>query len=247
MPRPVDNIAQLQPYIPGKPIDELERDYGVSNAVKVASNENPLGPSPKVVSHLQELLQKPLEFSRYPDGNGFVLKNKLIKKLSDSDMLFSSNQVTLGNGSNDVLDLLARTFATKGDEIIFSQFAFAVYSIVAQAVGATSVVTKAIDWGHDLDAMQKAITKKTRLIFIANPNNPTGTCLSAQNLQKFMQQIPQHVVVVIDEAYEEYASHSASGFSETYHSMLSSINRYENLVITRTFSKAYGLAAFRVG
>lgn len=242
-----DGIANLQPYIPGKPVEELEREYGVTNAVKVASNENPLGPSPKVVSHISQLLQNPLELARYPDGNGFILKNKLVQKLSTEKLLLSSEQITLGNGSNDVLDLLARTFAAKGDEVIFSQYAFAVYPIATQAVGATAIVTKAKDWGHDLDAMLDAVTDKTRLIFIANPNNPTGTCLSANDLQAFLQQIPEHIVVVIDEAYEEYASHPDSGFSENYHSMLPALSQYNNLVITRTFSKAYGLASFRVG
>jgi len=234
----VESIAQLQPYIPGKPVEELEREYGIKNVVKVASNENPQGPSPKVLAHLKQLLLNPLEFSRYPDGNGFILKNKLAEKLS-----LSAEQITLGNGSNDVLDLLARTFASKNDEIIFSQYAFAVYPIATQAVGATAVVTPAKDWGHDLDAMLDAITAKTRLIFIANPNNPTGTCLTGNELQHFLQQIPENIVVVIDEAYEEYAS----GHFDGYHSMLPALEQFENLVITRTFSKAYGLASFRVG
>ncbi len=250
-PTPVEYIGRLQPYIPGKPVEELEREYGVSNAVKVASNENPLGPSSKVVAHLQKLLQNPLELARYPDGNGFILKNKLIEKLgtklSSETFTLSSKQITLGNGSNDVLDLLARTFATKGDEVIFSQYAFAVYPLATQAVGATAVMTKAKDWGHDLNAMLDHITDKTRLIFIANPNNPTGTCLPGKNLQTFMEQVPRHIVVVIDEAYEEYASHPDSGFSDDYHSMLASLGEFENLVITRTFSKAYGLASFRIG
>ena len=238
----VESIAQLQPYIPGKPIDELEREYGVKNAVKVASNENPLGPGPKVQARLKELLSNPIEFSRYPDGNGFVLKNKLLEHLSDNNDL-SIEQIILGNGSNDILDMLARTFATKNDEIIFSEFAFAVYPISTQAVGATAVVTKAIDWGHDLDAMLGAITEKTRLIFIANPNNPTGTCLSADSLLSFLNKVPDNIIVVIDEAYEEYAS----GHFDGYHSMLSSLNKFSNLVVTRTFSKAYGLASFRIG
>lgn len=247
LPKPVEAVASLSPYIPGKPVEELEREYGVSHALKLASNENPLGPSPKVVAYLKKILDKPLELSRYPDGNGFVLKNKLLQKLH----LESVDQITLGNGSNDVLDILARTFATIGDEVIFSQYAFAVYPIATQAVGAKSVVTQAKDWGHDLDAMLAAITLNTKLIFIANPNNPTGTCLAEQKLQQFLQQVPSHIVVVIDEAYEEYASHpdsiAGSGITKNYHSMLSALKQFENLVITRTFSKAYGLASFRVG
>ncbi|MBE9527219.1 MAG: histidinol-phosphate transaminase [Proteobacteria bacterium] len=246
-PEPVKGVANLSPYIPGKPVDELEREYGISNIVKLASNENPLGPSSKVVAHLKNFLNSPLQLSRYPDGNGFILKNKLVEKLN----LDSVNQITLGNGSNDVLDILARTFAGVGDEVIFSQYAFAVYPIATQAVGATAVITQAKDWGHDLKAMLSAITEKTKLIFIANPNNPTGTCLNKQNLQQFLQQVPEHIVVVIDEAYEEYASHpdsiASSGITKNYHSMLPALKQFENLVVTRTFSKAYGLASFRVG
>ena len=239
----VDCVDQLKPYIPGKPIDELEREYGVKNAVKVASNENPLGPSPKVLSYLQKSLINPLEFSRYPDGNGFVLKNKLVGKLSDEQQNLIIEQITLGNGSNDVLDIIARTFAGFNDEVIFSQYAFAVYPIATQAVGATAVITPAINWGNDLNAMLEAITSNTRLIFIANPNNPTGTCLSSEDLLSFLNKVPEHIVVVIDEAYEEYAAGNIDG----YHSMLPVINDFSNLIITRTFSKAYGLASFRVG
>lgn len=247
LPQAVSGVARLTPYVPGKPVDELEREYGVKNAVKVASNENPLGPGDKVVAHLKTLLENPLELSRYPDGNGFVLKDKLLKKFSADINDLSIEQITLGNGSNDILDMLARTFASLDDEVIFSQYAFAVYPIATQAVGATAVVTPARNWGHDLDAMLAAITSKTRLIFIANPNNPTGTCLSANELLAFLHKVPENIVVVVDEAYEEYAVHPASGFSETYHSMIPSIAQFNNLVVTRTFSKAYGLASFRVG
>ncbi len=243
----VSYVAQLTPYIPGKPVAELEREYGVKNAVKVASNENPLGPSPKVMAHLSTFLQNPQELSRYPDGNGFILKHKLLESLSNDVSKLSIEQITLGNGSNDILDILARTFASKGDEVIFSQYAFAVYPIATQAVGATAIITPALHWGNDLEAMLNAITDNTRLIFIANPNNPTGTCLATKDLQLFLEKVPSNIVVVIDEAYEEYASHPESGFSESYHSMISALNQFKNLVITRTFSKAYGLASFRVG
>ena len=243
----VEGVSLLHPYIPGKPVEELEREYGVTNAVKVASNENPLGPSPLVISHIKKLIDRPGELSRYPDGNGFILKNSLIDKFSQANISLSIDQITLGNGSNDVLDILARTFASIGDEVIFSQYAFAIYPIATQAVGATAVVTPASDWGHDLDAMLEAISDKTRLIFIANPNNPTGTCLSATQLTEFLSRVPQHIVVVVDEAYEEYASYKDSGFSESYHSMLPALENFKNLVITRTFSKAYGLASMRVG
>lgn len=240
--RAVAGVQKLQPYIPGKPIDELEREYGVTHAVKVASNENPLGPSPKVASQLAKLISNPSDLSRYPDGNGFVLKNKLAEKLA-----VSVSQITLGNGSNDVLELLARAFAGPGDEVIFSQYAFAVYPIVTQAVGATAVITEALDWGNDLSAMLKAISDKTRLIFIANPNNPTGTCLAAADLKDFINKVPEDVLIIVDEAYEEYAVHPESGFSDSYLSVLSWLEDHPNLVVTRTFSKAYGLAGLRVG
>ncbi len=240
-PQAVDCINRLQPYIPGKPIEELEREYGVTNAVKLASNENPLGPSPNVLSYLKTSLLKPLEFSRYPDGNGFVLKNKLVNFFSQYQLM--PEQITLGNGSNDVLDIIARTFASIGDEVIFSQYAFAVYPIATQAVGANAVVTQAIDWGHDLRAMLDNITQQTRLIFIANPNNPTGTYLTFDELQQFIRQVPEHVVVVIDEAYDEYAVATSDGYA----SMLPVVKDFNNLIVTRTFSKAYGLASFRVG
>lgn len=243
LPKAVDCISQLHPYVPGKPVDELEREYGVKNAVKVASNENPLGPSPKIISHLNHLLLNQQELSRYPDGNGYILKNKLVEKLANNNLNLTPEQITLGNGSNDVLDLLARTFASTNDEVIFSQYSFAVYAISTQAVGATAVVTRAIDWGHDLNEMLTAITNKTRLIFIANPNNPTGTCLTSDDLINFLTQVPENIVVVIDEAYEEYAF----GYFKGYQTMLSVLNKFSNLVITRTFSKAYGLASFRVG
>jgi histidinol-phosphate aminotransferase len=243
----VPGVAGLQPYIPGKPVEELEREYGVSNAVKVASNENPLGPAPSVIAQLKKLLDNPVELSRYPDGNGFVLKNRLTEKLSTGTATIEQQQITLGNGSNDVLDIIARTFASSGDEVIFSQYAFAVYPIATKAVGANAVITPAKDWGHDLQAMLDAITAKTKLIFIANPNNPTGTYLPKAELEQFLLQVPANIAVVIDEAYEEYASHPASGISEHYGSLISAINQFPNLIITRTFSKAYGLASFRIG
>lgn len=245
--RAVAGVQKLQPYIPGKPIDELEREYGVTHAVKVASNENPLGPSPKVASQLAKLISAPSVLSRYPDGNGFVLKNKIAEKLAVSVSQITASQITLGNGSNDVLELLARAFAGPGDEVIFSQYAFAVYPIVTQAVGATAVITEALDWGNDLSAILNAISDKTRLIFIANPNNPTGTCLAAADLKDFINKVPEDVLIIVDEAYEEYAVHPESGFSDSYLSVLSWLDEHPNLVVTRTFSKAYGLAGLRVG
>lgn len=232
----VPGVRALTPYQPGKPIEELQREYGIDDVIKLASNENPLGPSPKA---LQAITNELHELARYPDGNGFNLKQALASKYQ-----LAINQFTLGNGSNDLLDVIARTFATVGDEILFSQHAFAVYPIVTQAIGATAVMTPAKDWGHDLSAMAKAITDKTRVIFLANPNNPTGTWFVKSQLESFLQQVPPRVVVVLDEAYFEYASHMQAS---DYPDGLMLLGQYPNLIITRTFSKAYGLAGLRVG
>ncbi len=231
-------VQALQPYLPGKPLVELEREYGISQAVKLASNENPLGPSTAALRIIQERLN---ELARYPDGNGFALKTALASQHG-----VTAEQITLGNGSNDILELLARAFVTPENNIIFSQHAFAVYPIVTQAVGASAVITEARNWGYDLDAIQAAIDDNTRLIFIANPNNPTGSWLSRQALEQFLSQVPPHVIVVLDEAYYEYASDAAMGASE-YPNGMQWLSEHSNLVVTRTFSKAYGLAGLRVG
>jgi histidinol-phosphate aminotransferase len=226
-------VRGLQPYVPGKPIEELEREYGVKNVIKLASNENPLGPSPKALAAAQAAL---VDIARYPDGGGFALKRALATKLG-----VLPEQVTLGNGSNDILEFAARAFVTAQDEVIFSQHAFAVYPIVTQAVGARAVEVPARDWAHDLDAMRAAITPRTRLIFIANPNNPTGTWLRRAALEAFLDKVPGSVIVVVDEAYFEYVE--ASDYPNT----VAWLARYPNLVCARTFSKIYGLAGLRVG
>ncbi len=226
-------IQGLHPYQAGKPTDELERELGISNIVKLASNENPLGMSPLALAAIEKATS---ELTRYPDSNGFYLKQALADKYS-----LAAEQFTLGNGSNDVLDLIARVFVSSEHEVVFSQHAFVVYPIVTQAIGAKAVVVPAKDWGHDLDAMAEAITDKTRLVFIANPNNPTGTFLSSDALYGFMQKVPENVVVVLDEAYYEYLSEDEQAPSTSW------LAQFSNLVITRTFSKAYGLAGLRVG
>jgi len=231
-------VQKLTPYQPGKPIEELRRELGLSQVIKLASNENPLGPSPLVCETIRAQLN---ELSRYPDGNGFILKQSLARHLS-----VEHQQLTLGNGSNDILALLASAFVTSSHEVIYSQHAFAVYPIVTQAINAKAIVTPAKDWGHDLAAMRAAITHKTRLIFIANPNNPTGTWLNASELEAFIADLPDHVVLVIDEAYFEYAS-DPQMHADGYPNTLAWLHRYPNLVVTRTFSKAYGLAGLRVG
>ena len=229
----VSGVQQLIPYTPGKPIEELERELGLSHIVKLASNENPLGPGVKVQQAIQNTIA---ELSRYPDGNGFALKQALAEKHQ-----LASSQITLGNGSNEILELVARTFLTPEDEVVFSQHAFAVYPLVTQAVGATACVVKALDFGHDLKAMLNCINDKTRLVFIANPNNPTGTLLAAKDLEAFIAALPETVICVLDEAYYEFVDESVRANSVAW------LKQFPNLLITRTFSKAYGLAGLRVG
>ncbi len=232
-------VQKLTPYAPGKPLDELERDYGISDAVKLASNENPLGPSPKAQAAVQTIMA---ELHRYPDGNGFALKQALADKLG-----VAPAQITLGNGSNDVLELIARTFVMPGDEVVFSAHAFAVYPIVTQAVNGVMKIVPAnaadhaMPYGHDLDAMLAAITDKTRVVFVANPNNPTGTWLGKDALYRFIQQVPSNVIVVIDEAYFEYVQEG------DYPDAMHWLGEFNNLVVTRTFSKIYGIPALRIG
>lgn len=232
------SVRALQPYVPGKPIEELQRDLGLSNIVKLASNENPLGLSSKVIDAIQSSLK---EGARYPDGNGYLLKQALVEYYAQKGHLLSPNQLTLGNGSNDVLELIARAFVGRSDEVVFSEYAFAIYSIVTQAIGATAIEVPAKDWGHDLIAMSEAITSKTKVVFLANPNNPTGTAFNKTELIHFMDSVPNHVLVVLDEAYGEYI------LDDDFPDGLNLLPSYSNLIVTRTFSKAWGLASMRVG
>lgn len=232
-------VQKLSPYIPGKPISELEREMGISNIIKLASNENPLGSSPLAMQAMRDVLG---EIELYPDGNGFALKKALAAK-HDVDM----DCITLGNGSNDVLVLLAEAFLTPELNGVYSQYSFAVYPIAIQAVGAVHKQIPAMSWetdsplGHDLDAMLAAIDDKTRLVFVANPNNPTGNHLSEKELKGFISKIPENVIVVVDEAYLEYSNEDEQVDASKW------LKEFPNLVVTRTFSKAYGLAGLRVG
>ncbi|GAA4089694.1 histidinol-phosphate transaminase [Zhongshania borealis] len=226
-------VRGLQPYQPGKPIEELQRELGLSDVVKLASNENPLGPSPLALAAAERALKN---LHLYPDASGFELKKKLAVKLGVSEQQF-----TLGNGSNDVLDLIARTFLGPGCSAVFSQHAFIVYPIAVQAVGARAIVTPAKNWGHDLAAMAAAIEADTRVVFIANPNNPTGNYLNRDELSAFLAQVPNHVMVVLDEAYIEFAA------ADDFPDGLKFLQSYPNIIVTRTFSKAYGLAGLRIG
>ena len=227
-------VRAIAPYQPGKPIAELERELGISGIVKLASNENPLGTSPKAVAAMQEAIKT---IALYPDGNGYELKDALAKRYG-----IQHANLVLGNGSNDLLELASRAFLAPGDVAIYSAHAFAVYALATQAVGAKGITVPAKEFGHDLDGMLKAaVEHKAKMVFIANPNNPTGTYLSADALLGFMQALPDHVLVILDEAYNEYLPPA-----QRYDSV-SWLKKHPNLVISRTFSKAYGLAGLRVG
>ena len=235
----VTGVRGLNPYTPGKPIAELEREYGVSDSIKLASNENPLGSSPLAVRAIREGLD---DLWLYPDANGFELKRALAAR-HDVDPAC----ITLGNGSNEVLVFLAQAFLQPGLEAVFSQYCFAVYPIACQMVGATAGVVPALSadgpmpLGHDLRALYQAVGPDTRMVFVANPNNPTGTWLDGRRLKDFAASLPPHVICVIDEAYTEYAQGQGLGDASTW------LAELPNLVVTRTFSKAYGLAGLRVG
>ena len=231
-------IRALQPYQPGKPIEELEREYGIDDIIKLASNENPLGPSPRAVEAMRGELE---QVWLYPDGNGFHLKHKLAERHG-----VGPEQITLGNGSSDLLEFAVRVLVRPGDEVLFSQHAFAIYPIVTLAAGGTPVAAPARNWGHDLEAMLQAINGRTRVIFIANPNNPTGTWLKGAELEPFLAAVPDTVLVVIDEAYFDYAAFPATG-GAGYPDAMQWLDRFPNLLVTRTFSKAHGLAGLRIG
>ncbi len=227
-------IRAIAPYQPGKPISELERELGISGIVKLASNENPLGCSPLAMAAMQEALKT---IALYPDGNGFELKDALFKRYG-----IDHARIVLGNGSNDMLELAARAFLTVGDKAVYSAHAFAVYPLATQAVGATGISVPAINFGHDLKAMLKAaIEHKAKLVFIANPNNPTGTFIDAAGLQDFLRALPSNILVVLDEAYNEYLP------QENRYDSVAWLEEFPNLIVSRTFSKAYGLAGLRVG
>ncbi len=226
-------IKKLHPYIAGKPVSELERELGISNIVKLASNENPIGLSEKVKKAIEK---EYLDGCRYPDANGHYLKAAISEKIG-----VLPSQLTLGNGSNDVLEMIAKIYVRPEHEVMFSQHAFCVYPIVAQSLGATLVEVPAKNWGNDLDAMLAAISDKTRMIFIANPNNPTGTWLGSEPLKNFIKRVPSNIIVVVDEAYTEYVTDGSIPNSIEW------LSEFPNLVVTRTFSKAYGLASMRLG
>lgn len=226
-------VVGLTPYHPGKPVSELQRELGLDDIIKLASNENPLGPGTRALAALKELP----DLGRYPDGAGFALRENIARHHG-----IHSSMVTLGNGSNDILELIVRAFVEPGDEVIYSDHAFAVYALASQAAGAKSVVVPAVDFAHNLRAMAAAVTERTKVMFVANPNNPTGTWSSSAALRELIEHVPERVILVIDEAYFEYAEHVAD-----YPNAAAWVSEVPNLVVTRTFSKAHGLAALRIG
>ncbi|MDX8397138.1 MAG: histidinol-phosphate transaminase [Mariprofundaceae bacterium] len=232
MQQAVTQAKGLYPYVPGKPVDQLLREKGLSHAVKLASNENAYGPSPKAMIAMQEAVS---EVHRYPDGDCTKLKSALAERHA-----VEKSQVLVGNGSNEVLELLIRCFAGTGDEVVYSQRGFIVYALATQAAGATQVaVPDTAQLGHDLSAMATAVNERTKIVCIANPNNPTGTLLSNAELQVFLDGLPAHIVVILDEAYDEFVA-------DIKEDSLSTL-KHPGLVVSRTFSKAYGLAGCRVG
>lgn len=227
------NLTAIQPYVPGKPIEELERELGISNAIKIASNENPLGPSPKVIEALQKQLP---QISRYPDGAAHNLIQALSQHLS-----VNANQIMLGHGSNELLVLLAEMVLNPGDEVLFADKSFVVYPLATQLFEGKSKIIPLKDFTHDMAAFANAVNPKTRLVFICNPNNPTGTFVPLLAIEAFLKICPPQVLVVLDEAYCEYVD------EKTYFGSLKLIQDYPNLVVLRTFSKVYGLAGLRIG
>lgn len=229
-----EELKDLYPYKPGRPIDDVKREYGLTDVIKLASNENPLGCSPKAVEAIKNVVD---QLSLYPDGNSTLLKEALAKKLS-----LNTNQILLSSGLDEVLDIIAKTFINKGDEVIMSDITFPRYMATTKMMGGVPVVVPLKDWTYDLDGMIENITSKTKLIWLCNPNNPTGTMFTEKDLIAFLDKVPENVVVVYDEAYNEFVTRD-----DYPKDSISLIDKYPNILVLRTFSKIYGLAALRVG
>ena len=227
------DIAALSPYVPGKPIEELQREMGLKRVIKLASNENPLGPSPKALAVLNE---GAATLHRYPDGGGFRLREALADRWK-----VTSEHIILGNGSDEILGLLARTFLSPGDEAVMADHTFVIYKMEVMAAHGKAVTVPLKQWRHDLPSMADAVTSRTRLIFVCNPNNPTGTMVSAGEVDAFLARVPKDVIVIFDEAYFEYVRSSEFPDSMAY------VKQGRNVIVLRTFSKIYGLAGLRIG
>jgi histidinol-phosphate aminotransferase len=228
-----NTILEIKPYVPGKPVEEVERELGISDVIKLASNENPLGPSPAAVRALQETMGK---VSLYPDGNCYYLKETLAAKLS-----VEPANLIVGNGSDEIIKLIAEAFLHEGEETIVADPTFSEYDFATKVMGGQTVVVPTKDYTHDLPAMADAITDKTKLIFICNPNNPTGTIVSKKEVDAFLARVPEHVITVIDEAYYEYVT--AAEYPQT----IEYVQAGRQVIVLRTFSKIYGLAGLRIG
>ncbi|HCC68698.1 MAG TPA: histidinol-phosphate transaminase [Nitrospiraceae bacterium] len=228
-----EHIRTLKPYIPGKPLEELERELGIKGSIKLASNENPLGPSPSAIKAVSKSLKG---LNRYPDGSGYYLKKVLSERLQ-----VSPEEIILGNGSNEIIEVAIRTVLLPGDEAIMAHPSFVVYPMIVQAMGGKSIVLPLKDWRYDLYAMASKITGKTRVIFIANPNNPTGTINTKEEMDNFMEKVPDGVLVIVDEAYCEYVE--APDYADSF----KYFRQGKDILILRTFSKIYGLAGLRIG
>ena len=226
-------LKGLIPYSPGKPVEEVERELGIKGAIKLASNENPLGPSPRALRALLEALP---ESHRYPDGGGYYLKQGLAARLG-----VTPEHLILGNGCNEILELVARCFLLPGDEVVIADPAFVIYGMLAQLQGCEKLLVPLKAWTHDLEAMAKAVTERTKMVFVGNPNNPTGTVASPAEIEAFMRAIPGDVIVVIDEAYGEYVP------PELVPDSLRHVRQGRWIIVLRTFSKIYGLAGLRIG
>lgn len=234
MVRPPEYVSAIEPYVPGKPIEELERELGIKGSVKLASNENPLGPSKKALKALDMNVLGAL--NRYPDGGAYYLTQALADRMNVKE-----DEIILGNGSNELIDIAVKTFMRPGDEAVMAWPSFVVYPMSVQAQGCSAVKLPLIDFGHDLARMAEAITERTRIVFIANPNNPTGTINTREEFDRFMGKVPDGVLVVVDEAYFEYVSNTDYADSMKY------MRAGRDILILRTFSKIYGLAGLRIG
>lgn len=228
-------LASLPVYQPGRPIDEVARELGhnAADVIKVASNENPLGPSPKAIAAMRDAIDR---LHLYPDGNAFYLKRKLASKL-DVD----PRQLILGNGSNEIIEFVGHAFVRPGVEVIVSQYCFAVYPIITHLFGGKLVTIPARDYGHDLPAMLRAITPQTKVVFVANPNNPTGTLAARADLVEFVNNVPENVLIALDEAYFEFLDDPIDFLP------LVRAGQIPNVLLMRTFSKIFGLAGLRLG
>jgi len=239
MIRPPDYVSSLRPYIPGKPIEELERELDIRDSIKLASNENPVGPSPMALKAIMNsVIDANLSntINRYPDGSGYYMKRALSERLS-----IGEDEIILGNGSNELIDIAVRTFLQPGDEAIMAHPSFVVYPMSVKAAGGKVVQMPLKDYTHDLHAMAGAVTEKTKMLFIANPNNPTGTINKRDELDRLMERIPEGILVVVDEAYHEYV------IDPVYADSMKHFRGGRDILILRTFSKIYGLAGLRIG